>query len=338
MSNTLLIYGAAGFTGRLIARHAVDRGLDFEIAGRDQKSVSALADELGVGFRVFSLDNGDELGRGLEGIHCFLNCVAPMLGVAEDVALACIGAGVHYLDIGGEFPVYEHLAALGEKAQEAGVMLLPGVGLGVVAGDGLAVHVANRVDQPSSLRIAMKQPGTVSAGTVASYQNNLAVGPVVLSDGALVRLQEPIQRAFDFGEGAEPCALVSFGELISAPLSTGINTIEQFAWIDQSAGTGAGYMDKYAGSTETDRPALGPSADEIESGSTSLAAEVTGADGSVVRSVIQLPSGYKYTYLIAVECARRVLDGAVVPGYQSPSSALGADVAASVPGVKIIDI
>src|SRR5258708_6547869 len=103
MSNTLLIYGAAGFTGRLIARHSADRGLDFEIAGRDQKSVSALADELGVGFRVFSLDDGDQLKRGLEGIHCFLNCVAPMLGVAEDVALACIAAGVHYLDIGGEF-------------------------------------------------------------------------------------------------------------------------------------------------------------------------------------------------------------------------------------------
>ena len=48
-----MIYGANGYTGRLIARHAVERGLKPVLAGRNREAVTALAAELGchaVGF------------------------------------------------------------------------------------------------------------------------------------------------------------------------------------------------------------------------------------------------------------------------------------------------
>ena len=42
----LLIYGATGYTGELIAREAVRRGLPTVLAGRNEVAVAALAQEL----------------------------------------------------------------------------------------------------------------------------------------------------------------------------------------------------------------------------------------------------------------------------------------------------
>ena len=57
-----------------------------------------------------------------------------------------------------------------------------------------------------------------------------------------------------------------------------------------------------------------------------------------VRSVeerMQVGEGYTLTAEAAVECAARVLAGAVQPGAWTPSLAFGAGFAASLPGVRI---
>src|SRR5688572_24943205 len=60
MSNWL-IYGANGYTGALIAREAVRRGLRPVLAGRDAPAVAALANELGLEARAFPLDDAASL-------------------------------------------------------------------------------------------------------------------------------------------------------------------------------------------------------------------------------------------------------------------------------------
>jgi short subunit dehydrogenase-like uncharacterized protein len=55
-----LIYGATGYTGDLIAREAVRRGLDPIVAGRNATKVKLLSDELGTEGRVFDLSDGME--------------------------------------------------------------------------------------------------------------------------------------------------------------------------------------------------------------------------------------------------------------------------------------
>ncbi len=52
-----MIYGANGFTGRLVAREAVRRGLRPVLAGRSENSIKPLADELGLEFRLFELSD-----------------------------------------------------------------------------------------------------------------------------------------------------------------------------------------------------------------------------------------------------------------------------------------
>lgn len=61
-------------------------------------------------------------------------------------------------------------------------------------------------------------------------------------------------------------------------------------------------------------------------------------DGSVVRSIIETPTGYTHTQLSAVESARRVLAGQHPAGFQSPSSAFGSELATSISDSRITDL
>ncbi len=69
---TFLIYGANGYTGELIAREAVKRGMKPILAGRSQKKVEPLAKELGLVCRTFSLEDKTSLDYTLErGRFCY---------------------------------------------------------------------------------------------------------------------------------------------------------------------------------------------------------------------------------------------------------------------------
>src|SRR5271167_3658917 len=94
-----LIYGANGYTGDLLAREAAHRGLRPTLAGRNRPAVSALAAELRLDHRVFSLDEPAALARGIEGHSLVLHSAGPFSLTAKPMADACLPAGVHYLDI-----------------------------------------------------------------------------------------------------------------------------------------------------------------------------------------------------------------------------------------------
>ena len=65
MTTTFLLYGSYGYTGNLIARLAVQRGLRPILAGRDPQKVAQLATELGLEHVAFSLDDTATLDRTL---------------------------------------------------------------------------------------------------------------------------------------------------------------------------------------------------------------------------------------------------------------------------------
>ena len=58
MPNTFLIYGANGYTGELVTRHAVERGMKPIVAGRNAIAIEALAKKHHLEYCVFSLDEG----------------------------------------------------------------------------------------------------------------------------------------------------------------------------------------------------------------------------------------------------------------------------------------
>jgi short subunit dehydrogenase-like uncharacterized protein len=316
---TLMIYGATGYTGRMAAEHAKALGLDLVIAGRNEARLALLAATLDVPYRVCAADASQ-----LDGIDVLLNFAGPFAHTAEPLMRACIASGTDYLDITAEINVYRLAERLGSGAQ---VMLLPGVGWDVVPSDCLAMHVARRVQQPHTLKLALQVPGAMSRGSAMSVSEILGAGVMARINGELVATPDAALQSLDFGAGPVLCAPLSFGDLVTAWHSSAVPNIAMFVHI-----TGEAFP-------EGDLSLLpdGPTQAQRDAHRARAVAEVTGADGSVARSVIETVNGYSYTPLAAVEAARRVLAGERRPGFETPAKLFGVGFAQSIAGTRIID-
>lgn len=322
----LLIYGATGYTGSMVAEQAKAAGLTFEIAGRDAAKLQLLAGRLGVPYRVFSLD--EQVGSTLAGVHVLLNCAGPFAQTAQPLMHACIDAGISYLDITAEINVYRLAEQLSVQAATAGVMLLPGVGWDVVPTDCLAMHVAQRVRSPQSLCIALQVAGSMSRGSAVSASEIIGAGLMARVDGRLVATPDAQPQLFDFGDGPVLCAPLSFGDLITSWHSTAIANIAMYVHVTGDAFP-TGDMALLAD---------GPSAEQRLAQPARAVAEVAGSYGTVARSVIGTINGYSYTPLAAIEAARRVLSGEVRHGFATPAQLFGVDFAESILGTWITDL
>jgi len=321
----LMIYGATGYMGRMAAEYAVAQGLEIVIAGRNHDKLRALAAQLDVPYRVFTPDASS--ADSLEGVGVLVNFAGPFAQTADALMRACIQAGVDYLDITAEINVYRLAERLGAEAAESGVMLLPGVGWDVVPTDCLAVHVARRVQDPQSLSIALQVAGSMSRGSATSVSEIIGAGLLARIDGQLVATPDAQPRHFDFGDGLELCAPLSFGDLVTGWHSTGIPNISMFVHF-----SGDPFPEG-----DLSQLSEGPDAQQREAHRARAVAEVSGADGSVARSVIETVNGYTYTPIAAVEAARRVLSGERRPGFETPAKLLGVGFAESIADTTITD-
>ena len=327
MNPTILIYGATGYTGKLVAMQARETHLSFEVAGRNGPQVTALAEQLDVPCRIFALDDPETIIASLAGVTAVLNCAGPFASTARPLMQACIACGVHYLDITAEYKVYALAEAWSERAAAAGVMLLPGVGWDVVPSDCLAMYLAAKVDQPQSLRIALQVANSMSRGSTTSVGEILGVGLLVRAEGTIVAKPDAAPARFDFGAGLVDSVPLSFGDLVTAWKSTGIPNIAMFVNIKENV-----MPEGVAAMPE------GPSLEERAANRACAVAEVTGIDGAVVRARIDTINGYSYTPLAAVEALRLLAAGQFKPGFQTPATVFGAGFAVSIADTRIVDL
>src|SRR6478672_11876089 len=108
MNRQVLLYGATGYTGRLIIEEALEKGLMLVLAGRNHQKVSKLATSFNLPYRIGDLSNPEELDSLLQDIAVVLHAAGPFAITAEPMIAACLRNKVHYLDITGEIGVFEY--------------------------------------------------------------------------------------------------------------------------------------------------------------------------------------------------------------------------------------
>ena len=324
---TLMIYGAAGYTGRMVTRQAKAAGLNIIVAGRSPDALSGLAREFSLPSRVFGVGDAAAVAAALEGVDVLLNCAGPYMRTAGPLMRAAIRAGVHYLDFAAELDSYTLAETLDTEAAAAGVMLLPGSGGSVAMLGSLASHAAARLSDPRSIRIALHVSGSMSRGSAISAAENMTDGPLARIGGHLVSRSLCETKAFDFGFGEVDCFPLALPDLITIWRATGVPDIETFV-----CATGDAFPD------DLEALADGPGAAERDASRYQAAVEVTGSDGTVVRSVLDTVNGYTFTALAAVEAARRVLGGEVRAGFQTPAGLFGAGFAETIADTAITDV
>ena len=222
----ILIYGAYGYTGELIARETAERGLDFVVAGRNGTKTRGIGVELGVESRVFP---ADEAVENLDGVDVVLNCAGPFADTYRPVVEACLETGTHYADITGEFPVFEALAERDREAEQAGVCLLPGAGFDVVPTDCLAGHLHERLPGATHLRLGFEAHTSVSGGTLASALEHAGSGGIARRDGRIESVPLAADsRTVDFGTGPRNAVTIPWGDVSTAYYTTGIPNIDVY--------------------------------------------------------------------------------------------------------------
>lgn len=350
MAHPFLLYGATGYTGELTARTAVARGRKPMLAGRNRAALLPLARELGLELRSFGLDDPKAIDAGLAGMAAVLHCAGPFSRTARPMAEACLRTKTHYVDITGEIPVFESMAARDAVAKAAGVMLLPGAGFDVVPSDCLAAHLKRRLPAATHLALAFFSSAGWSRGTATTMIENIDKGGLVRRDGKLVPVPPAWKtRAIDFGRGPRPCVTIPWGDVSTAYYSTGIPNIEVYMAAPWSMRVGmvlSRPFGKLLGSAPVQRylkarvgrGAPGPSAEVRARARAVLWGEVTDGRGGRASARLETPEGYTLTALTSLLIVERVLQGQAAAGFQTPSLAYGPDFVLGVAGVNRQDL
>ena len=111
MSNSprILIYGASGYTGKLVAECLAQRDMPFYFAGRSQDKLEAslaiVEERLGrkaPATIVQAANNREELLPWFDKVEVVINVAGPFMQLAWPVVETCLEANCHYLDTTGE--------------------------------------------------------------------------------------------------------------------------------------------------------------------------------------------------------------------------------------------
>lgn len=344
---TFMIYGANGYTGELIAREAVKRGMKPILAGRSQNKVKPLADELDLVCRTFSLADKKSMDYTLKEVDFVIHCAGPFSLTSTQMVNGCLRTGTHYLDITGEIQVFEEMAARDQKAKDAGIMVMPGVGFDVVPTDCLGRHLKDRLPEADSLTLAFYGLGRISHGTQTTMTMNVGNGGAIRENGMIKNVPAAYEtKEIDFGEVTKKAVTIPWGDVSTSFYTTGIPNIKVFTVLPEKQ-LKLLKMSRYLGwllatgpiqsYLQGQIPEGGPSEEEREQGKTYLWGRVEDKNGNAVESRLQGPEGYKFTMLTALRITERLLEGEFKTGFQTPAGCYGAELVMEIEGVNRVD-
>ncbi len=346
MKTDWLIYGANGYTGRLIAERAKELGLKPNLGGRNREAVSRLANELGLPHDVFGLTTPNEAAEHLKKYGAVLHCAGPFEFTSPTMVEGCLVAKCNYLDITGEITVLDSLLKQSERFAAEGISVIPGVGFDVVPTDCAAAKLKAMLPDATRLTLAFQAGGRPSRGTMATMIEKMGHGSVQRTNGKLVRVPMGARtRHVRFATTEKLCVQIPWGDVASAFYSTGIPNVEVFTATTapmvaamKAMGFAKSMLDlpiaKYAMRRLAGNSGDGPSAEVRGQTFSRVWGEVENEKGERREIRLQTPNGYSLTVESSLAAVQLVIAGKVPPGAWTPSKAFGADFVFGLPGVK----
>ena len=222
---TIVLYGATGYTGRLVADELARRGMDHVLSGRNADKLARLAGERGVPATAAPLGDVRALRELLAGATAVINCAGPFTLAGDALVQAAIATGTHYVDSTGEQSFIKMVFDRhGRTAERAGVALVPALGFDYAPGDCIAHLSARGLEPLAELTMAYAVQGFgMSRGTLRSGLEMMKGGDVVYEDEQWRPAPGGVFRAgFDFPEPIGHQRMIRYpsGEVITVPHHT----------------------------------------------------------------------------------------------------------------------
>ena len=129
----VVVYGASGYTGRLICEYLREFNVPFIAAGRDKARIAEVLDKVPgidtVPHEIVEVAHQVEpLTELLSGARVVCNTVGPFAQYGGEVVQACLATGCHYLDTTGEQDwLIDCDENYGQQMADRGLLLAPGV-------------------------------------------------------------------------------------------------------------------------------------------------------------------------------------------------------------------
>jgi short subunit dehydrogenase-like uncharacterized protein len=347
MNKKWMIYGANGYTGRLIARQAKKQGLEPVLAGRSRETIEAIATETGFDSLVFELDDKVALANALKGISVVLHCAGPFSATSQPMIKACLESGCHYLDITGEISVFANAYRQSDQARRADIVLMPGVGFDVVPTDCLAATLVKALPAATAMSLALEFDGSMSPGTAKTSIEGLAGGGCIRRDGKLKWVPLAWKtREIPFRHGKHLAVTIPWGDVFTAYISTGVPDIDVYMSAPPSSILQMKRLRMIKPllsmqwvqnmmKRRVARSVSGPEVGERQSSQMQLWGEVSSGDGRNVSATMTTPNGYDVTVTASLGIVEHLLEHDVEGGFYTPSLLMGVDYATSLPGVSI---
>ncbi|MET0234912.1 MAG: saccharopine dehydrogenase NADP-binding domain-containing protein [Kibdelosporangium sp.] len=304
---TIAVYGATGYTGRLVLAELARRDFDTVLVGRDLDRLAATGHRA---VRHATLDHKTQLVEAFRDCELVINCVAPFIRHGLPVVRAAVAAGAHYLDISGEQTYIK--SVFDAFAEDAGVTIVPMVNDGGFLADLLVGMLAG----PSTKDVVVAHQftgGALSRGSARTALANAEMftsGGLTYTDGKWqngIPLRHP---ELVFPGDDEPTHVVRFPlpEIATIPRHVPTAHVEGVAGEGQFAALTALTPDML-GNLPTQAPAE-------RTGRFELLAEVDGK-----RGVIEGADTYGTTAIVVAEAAQRLLSTGAKPGVLAPAQA-----------------
>jgi short subunit dehydrogenase-like uncharacterized protein len=258
----IVVYGANGTLGRLVARALAERGARVIASGRDLARVRSIADELAIGARAAAADDPRALAGAFAGARVVVSCAGPYAEVGTGVLAAAIASGAAYVDACGEpgflRECYERFES---SARRAKVACVGGMGVAPALGDLAAALAAEQVvsaHEPDGAIVRARAMSRLADGDpldeiaiswildgVAAAPGAQRSGVAMIAGGSLMWRDErwdPIAagahaRQINAGGafGARTAISAPGGEVITIPRHTAARRVEAFASIARAA-------------------------------------------------------------------------------------------------------
>lgn len=228
---TICVYGATGYTGKLVAAELAQAGADFVLAGRNAEKLNKLTDDVGAGaVRAVELDDPAGLRDLLDPCAAVIACAGPFALHGEPVVRAAAETGTHYVDTTGEQGFMKRVFdEFGPLAEESGAALVTAMGFDYLPGDMIGALTAKGMGELEEISFAYAVSGFgPSRGTATTALGQMSDGDVQWLEGQFVAGDRSVSRGkYTFPEpiGEERMTRYPAGEHITIPRHVKARTV-----------------------------------------------------------------------------------------------------------------
>ena len=184
-----VIYGATGFTGKLVVEYALKQYLNnditWAIAGRNLKKLEDLKSKLNIpnDIGIIEVDSDDQssIDNLVQQTRCVLTTVGPYQLYGDKIVRTCISSGTDYVDLCGE-PGWMHkiISEYSDDAKKSGARVIFSCGFDSIPFDLGVLFVQEEVMSqlnkyaPSVRGRVRAMNGEFSGGTAASMKATMS--------------------------------------------------------------------------------------------------------------------------------------------------------------------